>query len=319
MVIGASSGGMEALKLIAGKLPPRFAAAMFAVMHLPDVDSQLPKALGQRSSIPVCYAEDGDAIRTGQLMVARPRRHLLLKNGHVLLGRGPRENSWRPSIDALFRSAAVAYGPRAIGIVLSGMLDDGSAGLHAIHRCGGIAIVQDPMEAEFSEMPASALNNVPQARVLKLAEIAAALPALVQEPAAEPGPIPADLALEVRIAEGDSEASLAFEPFGEKTDQICPECGGPLELADDGSGLFRCRVGHAYSAQTLAHENRHDIESSLWTAVRLLQQRANLARLREKQERNRGRNAAAQSYSDRAAESERHANVLRTVLMGLPE
>jgi two-component system chemotaxis response regulator CheB len=318
VVIGASAGGFAAIKALAAPLPSDFPAALFLVTHLPRGPSRLAQILGRSCSLEVRFAEDGDPIRPGTLLIAPPDRHLLLQQGRVMLSRGPRENLWRPAIDVLFRSAAVTFTSRTIGIVLSGVLDDGASGLRAIHHCGGIAIAQDPADAAYPGMPEAALHAVPEARRLACAEIAAALTELVRQPAPPPPPIPEQILLEARLAAGDTEATREIEARGMGTNLSCPECGGPLNLQPGDQLRFRCRLGHAYAAASLSAASRDAVESSLWVAIRLLEQRANIDNARSEAEREQGRGGSAERYASQAADVAGHANVLREMLAKLP-
>lgn len=318
VVIGASAGGLDALRALLRPLEAGLPAALFLVMHLAPGPSRLDDVLASGAALKVFFAEDGDAIRPGTLLIAPPGRHLLLERQQILLRRGPRENLWRPAIDVLFRSAAVAFGSRVIGIVLSGALDDGASGLRAVSECGGLCIVQSPADAAYPEMPEAALGAVPEARVMTAAEIAAALPSLTGQPAPPPPPIPELLQLEARVAAGDEAATREIEARGEPTNLNCPECGGPLSHERGSPLRFRCRLGHAFAASSLAEASRQAVESSLWAAIRLLEQRANLDRARGTEERSRGRPATAAQYQERAAEVTGHARVLREMLTRLP-
>jgi two-component system, chemotaxis family, protein-glutamate methylesterase/glutaminase len=238
----------------------------------------------------------------------------------VRLSHGPRENYWRPAIDVLFRTAAVAYGPRVIGVLLSGALDDGTAGLHAIRRCGGRAYVQAAQEAAYPDMPEFARSSVEGVRSLPVREIAAELVRLAQEPPAIAPEIPEDLRIEARVAEDLSpRIAQAVYENGEPSSVTCPECSGPLAEPNDGLIRFRCMVGHAFGALSLLNRTRHEIEASLWSAIRLLQQRATLDRACARRENERGRPHGAERYDDRASESEGHANLLRELLLSLGE
>ena len=318
VVIGASAGGLDALRALLAPLDSRFPAALFLVNHIAPGRSRLDDVLAACTSLTVLFAEDGEAIRPGTLLIAPPDRHLILERERVVLRRGPRENLWRPAIDVLFRSAAVAYTSRVIGIILSGALDDGASGLRAVAQCGGVCLVQSPADADYPEMPESALCAVPDARVMAAKEIAAALPALVTEAAPPPAAPPEQIRLEARVAGGDEAATREVEARGKPTNFSCPECGGPLNREPGKVLRFRCRLGHAFGESTLARATRETVESSLWAAIRLLEQRANIDRTRGTEERDRGRNGAAGMYEQRAAEVTGHAHVLREVLAKLP-
>ena len=318
VVIGGSAGSFAAIKALTAPLPPDFPAALFLVSHLPRGPSRLAEVLARGCSLSVRFAEDGDTIRPGTLLIAPPDRHLLLQRGRVMLSRGPRENLWRPSVDVLFRSAAVSFATRTIGLVLSGVLDDGASGLKAIHRCGGIAIAQQPTDAAYPQMPEAALRATPETRLLAGSEMSAALAELVREPAPPPPPIPDQILLEARVAGGDKEATREIEARGTGTNLSCPECGGPLNLQPDDELRFRCRLGHAYAIGSLSTASRDAVEASLWVAIRLLEQRANIDRTRGNDARAQGRGSAAGHYEAQAGEVAGHADVLRDVLAKLP-
>jgi two-component system chemotaxis response regulator CheB len=318
VVIGASAGGLEPLRALVGPLGAAFPAALFLVAHLAPGRSRLVEVVAADTSLGVMFCEDGQAIRHGTLLVAPPDRHLILEPERIRLARGPRENLWRPSIDALFRSAAVAFASRVIAIVLSGALDDGAAGLRAIAQCGGLCIVQRPEDAAYPGMPESALRAVPAAQVMTAAQIAASLPDLVAQAAPAPSPVPEQIRLEARIAAADEQATCEIGARGEPTNLSCPECGGPLRPEPGMLMRFRCRLRHAFAASSLDEANRRMVESSLWAAIRLLEQRANLDCARGTEERERGRIANAERYQQRAAEAAGHACVLRELLAKLP-
>lgn len=318
VVIGASAGGFAAVRALLGPLPADFPAAFFLVSHLPRGPSRLAQVLGNASRLRVRFAEDGDLPAPGTLSIAPPDRHLLLQRQRVVLSSGPKENLWRPSIDVLFRSAAVSFRSRAIGIILSGALDDGASGLQAIHRCGGIAIAQDPADAAYPAMPEAALQTTPEARLMACSQMAAALQELVLQPAPPAPPVPDQISLEARLAEGDKEATREIEARGTGTNLSCPECGGPLNLQHDENLRFRCRLGHAYAIASLSAASRDAVEASLFAAIRLLEQRANIDLTRSNEERARGRGSAAQQHAALAARVSGHADVLREVLTKLP-
>src|SRR5262245_23954147 len=318
VVIGASAGGNSVLIELAKQLPLDFPAAVFTAYHMPaGAEGHLADALKTTGRLPAKHAEDGEEIRHGVVYVAPPDRHLLVKSGYLRVTHGPRENRWRPAIDPLFRSAAVAYGSRVIGVVLSGMLDDGTAGMLAIKRCGGTTIVQDPLDAAYPEMPQSALANVEIDHVLDASNIASTIARLARETAGEGPEIPQELAAEARIAEGGE-----ITPEPERvvaTGLMCPECGGPLrEQSTEGFDQYRCLVGHAWSAQSLLAGSDVALEGTVWAAIRLFRQRANLLTLASKRERTAGRASMAKHYEQNAKEAQEHAIRLQgMVLRGL--
>ena len=319
VVVGASAGGLDVLKQLIAALPANLPAALFGVLHIPKGwNSQIPEILSKSSGLRCRFAQHGDLIEHGTLLLAPADRHLILKEGQVSLSSGPRENFWRPAVDVLFRSAAVAYGTRVVGVVLSGALDDGTAGLRAVRQCGGVAIVQDPQDATFPDMPRSALN-VQGARALPIADIGAEIVRLANLPAAPASKVPPELRRQARAVEAAAKPTLMITQTGELTTHTCPGCGGPLRQNPDDPSSFRCLVGHAYSLASLEDGTRHEIESSLWTAIRLFEQRSQLDQRLANSERAKGRPRASEMYMRRAAESAGHAQWLQQLVLSLPE
>jgi len=292
-VIGGSAGSIQTLETILANLPANFPAAIFVVVHMPaDYPSMLSHVLSRVGRLPAINPADLEEIHHGNIYVARPDLHLVIEDGRVLLARGPRENRHRPAIDPLFRSAAREYGPRVIGIVLSGLQDDGSAGLYAVKRRGGIAIVQDPRDTLWGDMPRHALSYASPQYVLRTDEIPANLVQLVQ--AGEPAMVkknPQHKKTNGKNHKNEiSSAGLerpsvnletAFPNEGEGTPSVfaCPECHGVLwEFKDEEMVHFRCRVGHSYGADSLATELSAASETALWAAVRALEEKAAMQR-----------------------------------------
>lgn len=317
IVVGASSGGVEALSTLVSQLPVDLPAAVFIVLHtLPEGPSFLPAILSRAGPLPARRADDPEKIELGHIYVAPPDHHLLVKDGFVRVTRGPHENRTRPAIDPLFRSAAVAYGTRVIGVVLTGHLNDGSSGLLAIKRCGGMSIVQDPQEAQAPDMPRNALEKVPIDYVLPLEQMGAMLSQLVRTPAPDPVPIPRDLMMEASIAETGISTIPMTEELGTLSALSCPECGGPLWKMDkDEVQRYRCHVGHGYTAQYLLGAQDHALESALWEAVRSMEQQAALLSTMTHDERSAGRERTARLYEERSLQAQQHANVLRQHLL----
>jgi len=317
VVMGASVGGVGALRAVLAQLPVDIPAAVFVVMHLaPQSPGLLPRLLGHVSRLKVAAARDREAIELGRVYVAPADCHLLLSNGQVRVVHGPKENRFRPAIDPLFRSAAAYYRSRTIGVVLTGYLDDGTAGLSAIKRCGGRAVVQDPFDALAPEMPQNALDEVPVDHIVPLAEIGALLDRLARQPAAEPPPVPEEIRLEVAIMErGQSDVATAQE-LGKPSVYSCPECGGTLvEVPDDPAPRFRCQVGHAFTMQSLLADQSNQIEHSIWAAVRALEERASLLKRMAQHSIRRAHNTSADDFQQQSAESQEHAEKLRKLLL----
>lgn len=258
IVIGASAGGVETLTKLMHDLPTDMPAALFVVLHMPTHGtSALPAILNRAGALPAVHPHDGDPILHGRIYIAPPDYHLLIEHDTIRLSRGPRENRHRPAVDPLFRTAARFYNRRVVGVILSGTLDDGTAGLQAIKMRGGIAVVQDPEGALYPGMPKSAIENVQTDYVLPIHNIAPMLVRLAHEPIPDL-PVPTtsdDLEFEVEMAEFDMDAIESDERPGTPSQYACPTCGGILWELHDGRLLrFRCRVGHAFSAQSLMAE-----------------------------------------------------------------
>ncbi len=282
IVVGASAGGIQALTTLVSGLPNDFPAAVFVVVHIPPYAvSRLPEILCRAGSLPAAHARQGEAIEPGRIYVAPPDRHLLVRQDWVDLTRGPRENHSRPAIDPLFRTAARAYGPRVIGVVLSGALYDGSTGLMAIKTRGGVAVVQDPEEAAFAGMPRSALRMVSADHVLPVAGMAAVLIDLVGDAVDTKGDslvVDDEERLQGVIAQDFAEQAENGRAE-ETTIYTCPDCGGVLWQGGAGADLqFRCHVGHAYGPDLLLHHKSEELEAALWTSLRLLREKATLSR-----------------------------------------
>jgi two-component system, chemotaxis family, protein-glutamate methylesterase/glutaminase len=268
LVLGASQGGLDVLSEIVASLPHDLAAAVCIVVHVaPDFASTLPDILSRRGPLRATHAIHGERLQTGRIYVAPPDNHLMLRTGYLHVVRGPKENGHRPAVDALFRSAATAYGPRVVGVVLTGALDCGTAGLLSIKARGGVAIVQHPDSASARSMPQSAIDHVEVDQVLAPPAIGPALVQLVSEPA---GAWPAAVARSVMELEGD-------EP-GLPASIVCPLCHGAVREAEVGGfSLFRCHVGHAFSGSSIAEEQTADVERALWAAMRTLEESAAFA------------------------------------------
>lgn len=287
IVIGGSAGAIQPVRTIVESLPSSFPASVLVVVHVSaDYESRLDEQLARNSHLPVMQAVDMDGLRRGHVYIARPDHHLTVEAGRVRVLRGPKENRHRPAIDALFRTAARVYRSRVIGIILSGQNDDGSAGLYAVKQRGGVAIVQDPAEAAFPEMPRRALTYATPHYVLRTRDIASNLINLVQIDQDEilmprrklrkksNGPI-------VEGGENDKNLHASYFDEGEGTPSVfaCPECHGVLwELKDGDLVQFRCRVGHTYGSESLSKELSQASEEALWAAMRALEEKAAMQR-----------------------------------------
>ena len=271
VAIGASAGGMEALKQLVTRLPSNFPCALFIVWHIaPQYPSMLPQILERVCPLSVAHAIDKEAIQPGRIYIAPPDRHLLVESGHVRVTHGPKENRFRPSIDVLFRSAALAYGSQVIGVVLTGFLDDGASGLYAIKERGGLAVVQDPLDALHSSMPIQAMKVVAVDHCVPIAKMGALLIELANKVIKEKEePVSEQMKLEVKVALEDNAFESGIMKLGQLSPYTCPECHGVLLLLKEGNIIrFRCHTGHAYSLNSLLAELTESIESSLWSTLR---------------------------------------------------
>ena len=278
VVIGASAGGVAALMELVKSLPADFPAPIVVVLHLPaDSPSVLPQLLSAVSALKVRQPQDGEAVEAGVIYVARPDHHLLLEGNRVLVTRGPKENRFRPSIDALFRSAAYTYGPRVIGVVLTGYLDDGTSGLWSVQRMGGVAVVQDPLDAEQPSMPTNALQFVAADYVVPLAQLGALLVRLTGEHAPAKTRLPAAeldlLKIELTSAKQGGGFELGIIDKGRLTPFTCPDCHGALTQLIEGKLIrYRCHTGHAYTVSALLSEVTESVESLLYQSMRGLEE-----------------------------------------------
>jgi two-component system, chemotaxis family, protein-glutamate methylesterase/glutaminase len=274
IVMGASAGGFDAFQQLIVRLPPDLDAAIFIVWHMaPSVQGLLPQLLAKLTTMPVAHALDGERIETNRIYVAPPDHHLLLENGYVRVTHGPKENRFRPAVDPLFRSAAYTYGNRVIGVILSGALDDGTAGLWTIKHRGGLALVQDPREAPVPSMPESALRQVAIDYTGSLVQLAARLVQLSGEDVITDDRAgqyeDEQLKREICIAADDTAAGLVMARLGRPSAYACPECHGVLTQLNEGTLIrYRCHTGHAYSASTLLAALTERIEDSLYQAIR---------------------------------------------------
>lgn len=320
IVIGASAGGVEATAALIRALPADLPAALFVVVHFPPQStSVLPRVLNRASHLQAHHALDGETIQQGHVYVAPPDWHMLIRDGHVELTRGPRENRHRPAIDPLFRTAALTYGARVIGVILSGTLDDGTAGLQAIKSRGGIAICQDPRDAIYPDMPRNAIEHVAVDHVAPLAELSALLTRLTNEEVTDMNAIVIEqthtLEQEAQIAALDWEATQAKEPNGPPSPLACPSCGGVLWEMEEGRLVrYRCRVGHAFSPLDLLATQEDAVEEALWSALRALEERTTLLRRMRQRAEAANQPYTAQRFRVQEEEAQQRATLLHHVL-----
>ncbi|HKB10610.1 MAG TPA: chemotaxis protein CheB, partial [Vicinamibacterales bacterium] len=318
VVIGASGGGIEALRVIVGSLDEDFPTPIAVVMHTsPQSPAVLDAILTRAGRLHATNAVNGERLRAGHIYVAPPDLHLVIEPGTCRVTKGPRENRFRPAIDPLFRSAAQVYGPGAIGVILSGSLDDGTDGLLAIKRLGGRAIVQDPLEALFPSMPQHAIENVDVDYILPLAEIGPLLARLTSLPVEAVIPeVPEQLQIEVKIAMEHNPLDAGLERVGTPSKFACPECHGVLfELREQARLKFRCHTGHAYSVASLLAAIGDGIEDSLWNSVRALDEGQLLMTRMAEHLRSSHEGADVSELLRRADEARRQAEMVRQLVM----
>jgi two-component system chemotaxis response regulator CheB len=329
IVIGASAGGVGSLQRVVEHIPAGFPAAILVALHLPDgIRSMLPEILARAGNLPAAHAVNQEPILPGRLYIAPAGFHLTVQPGRLVVHRGAREHGLRPAIDPLFRSTALAYGARTVGIVLSGLLDDGTVGLREIKRVGGIAIVQDPKDTEWPSMPQSALDHVDVDYSVPATQIGTLLQQLVMRTGSgSPMPDDDDDGNENDGNENDPDTTSEelreltlhrdeSQHPGEPSPYSCPECGGVLwELRDGEMFRFRCRVGHAYSSDTLTTEQALTVEHALWTALRALEEQAAMRRRMAERARRQGLSSSADRYQERAAELDRQAQQVRHLVL----
>jgi two-component system, chemotaxis family, protein-glutamate methylesterase/glutaminase len=278
IVIGASAGGLKTTIELVSKFPPSLNAAIFVVIHFSKASSaDIILNMFQKEAKLACrIVENGSPIEAGVVYLARPDHHLFVKKDRILVTHGPKENLWRPSIDVLFRSAATAYRTRVIGIILSGLLDDGVSGMAAVKRCGGKCIVQEPYEAEFNDMPLNVLKAVEVDYRLSLSDIPYVITDLLSKPAGENHPVPPEIEKEITITETMNSTIDQMKEISTETTFTCPDCGGILWEMKDDTHRYRCQTGHVYTENVFVQRQADELEDSLWASIRLLEERKDL-------------------------------------------
>jgi two-component system chemotaxis response regulator CheB len=317
VVIGASAGGISTLKELVRLLPEDFPAAMFIVLHVaPGTRSLLPEILARSGPLPVSFAEDDAEIQTGNIYVAPSDQHILLESDRMKLVRGPRENRNRPSIDVLFRSAAWTFGPRVVGVVLTGYLDDGAAGLWAIKSCGGVTVVQDPADAIHHDMPANAARTIDVDYMLPVVEIAPLLVRLACEPVAAMPDNGKPVSIKTEIGFAKMERDIDdMSSLGTLSAFTCPTCHGALWELHGDVLRYRCHTGHAFTRDSLIEEQTVEVEDALYSAMRAVEEKALV--LRRMSERHSGKSERLKAeFQSKAEELEQTANLLRGMLSG---
>lgn len=319
IVIGASAGGLEALRILVAQLSSDLPAAVLVVLHrLAQAPNLLPEILARAGPLPAIEAADHLPIRPGAIFVAPPDRHLIVNaEGSMRLVHGPKENHSRPAIDPLFRSAAWAYGPRVIGVLLSGMLNDGSAGLWAIKTCGGSTVIQDPADALYPDMPEYARQHVEIDACVPVARMGEVLSRLVAEPAASPASftIPDELKLETEMVQMEKHGASEMEKIGTLSAFTCPSCHGTLwEINGQPVLRYRCHTGHAFTVESLAAEQSQSIEEALYVAMRALEENARISRRVAERSRASQLIRSAELFEEKTRECEANAQLIRDLL-----
>jgi two-component system chemotaxis response regulator CheB len=321
VTVGASAGGVESLTAFVASLPPDLDAAVFVVLHIPpNFVSSLPQILSQRGPLRAIHPDDGDRINPGYIYVAPPDHHLLIEADRILVKRGPKENRNRPSVDALFRSAAYSHGARVIGIVLSGALDDGTSGLWSIKRLGGVTVVQDPSESSFDSMPLNALSQVEIDHCLLANQMGALLSRLAAESTRiEPHDAEHErqkMQVEVSVAVDGDALRKGVMKIGQLTPYTCPECQGVLVRLEEGKlTRFRCHTGHAYSASALLSGVMGKIDESYWAVMRSLEEAAMLLDQIGNNLTDEGQSATAKLFLDRGKAAMEQSRQLREAVL----
>jgi len=319
VVIGTSAGGLETLRGLVSALPETFAAPICVVMHTaPESPGVLHEILARSGRLPAVSVSTSERLATGRIYVAPPDCHLVIEPGRVRSTKGPKENRFRPAIDPLFRSAAQVYGPAAIGVILTGNLDDGTAGLATIKQLGGTAIVQDPADALYPSMPLSALHHVKVDHRSSLADLPTLLVRLTANPPADAGEftVPDKVNVEVNIAKEQHPRDAGLEALGEPSPYACPECHGVLlQLVDEGRVRFRCHTGHAYSIESLVADVDQGIDAALWNAIRALEE-ATLLMQRMSSLLPTTRGEEARHLARRAEDVRRQSDAIRSIASG---
>lgn len=316
VVIGASAGGTSASGELISQIKPDINTAIFIVLHLAGkgISELLMHRLQKFTPYKCKIAENEETVQSNTLYIAPTNHHMLIKEGQVLIGQGPAENRWRPSIDVLFRSAAASYGSSAIGIIITGLLNDGAAGMSAIKRSGGICIVQDPNEAEFPDMPLAVLDTIEVDHCVSLSEMGLLISEITKNSVGT-NPIPQDVIAEAEIAERASTSIDHVKQLGNHSVYACPDCGGGLWHVQDGIiKRYRCHIGHSYTEKDLLVKQSEALEATLWVALRMMEERTNLLTKMAKDERSKGLNTLASFKEERNAELQVHIHNLKKIL-----
>lgn len=320
IVVGASSGGVDALRALASGLPAGLPCAVLAVLHVGPHPSVLPGLLSRSGPLPAHHATHGERIEPARIYVAPPDHHMLVRGEAIELSRGPKAHHSRPAIDPLFVSAALEYGPRTLGVVLTGHLDDGTAGLQAIKRCGGVALVQDPRQAHAPSMPRSALAHVPVDHCVGLDRLPALLAELAAQAPAPAPPCPPELRHEMALIRHQGDPVEHLQALGSPSPFACPDChGGLWVLHGERPQRFRCHTGHAYTLRTLQHALALAGDEAVWNALRALQERQIVLERMQRSALDGADDLDAGRLGEAAQQLRRQVNALRGLVERMPQ
>lgn len=318
IVMGASAGGIPAINAVIQGLSHQMNIAVMVVLHVSRTSSatKIVNSFRKNTDLTCEVAEHGMRIQKGHLYVAPPEQQLMLAGSQLVLTRGPHENKYRPSIDVLFRSAAVNYRNRCIGIILTGLFEDGTSGMYAIKSCGGLCIIQDPVEAQFSDMPLSVLNKIKVDYQVRLAEIPGIIEDILERPLPPGKPVPRELQIEAEITENMMSDIENMKEIGEHSDFVCPDCGGNLwKLKEDPLQRYRCHTGHVFTQKLLGELQDEKIEESVWVSIRMLEEKENLLLLMANGGNQPDTAGNYSLYEDRLASIRKHIAKLKSLLM----
>jgi len=320
IVVGTSAGGVDALLKLVRGLPTGFPASFFIVCHLPTgARSALPEILSRGGALLASHPADGEPFYPGQIYIAPPDRHLLLgPDRKIRLSRSARENGHRPAVDPLFRSAARYFGSRVIGVILTGALSDGAAGLLAVRGAGGLAVVQDPADATIAGMPENAARIAGADHIAKATELAALLAVLVYDQASpdQRSAMAHPIDPMQSVLDQDMDRQSRDERHGERSVFSCPECGGALWQTKQPELIqFRCHVGHVYNGDVLLSEQSEALEAALWTAVRTFREKSILAQQLANHARGEGNVESAARFEEQAGQAARYGDLIRQYLL----
>ncbi|WP_178987772.1 chemotaxis protein CheB [Winogradskyella schleiferi] len=314
--IGGSAGGFRAIKVILSSIPTGLNAAYLVVLHSAfDASNSYALSLEKNVALKVVTAEDGMEIKPDMVIIAKPDHHLFVRENKVKLSKGPRENMFRPAIDVLFRSAAVAYKINCVGILLTGRLNDGTNGLSAIQQCGGLTVIENPDTAEFSSMPSFAKESIAIDYVVNLEDMADVIISITNETLPKPKRIPENIVKENDIAMRIKSQIGLQEELGEQVPISCASCGGPLwEMRDPVQKRYRCHVGHAFTQEALLKSQDGALEEALWISVRTLEEKRTLMQSMISDYKRKGMQQLIKSYNHKLDEISEQIKSIRSVL-----